>query len=123
MASPVSSSALRPSVSASLAYHVATPTAHANLLSIVEALLPHPYRQVTSRTHEHDIRGVYLALTLNNASLLREPARSHVTLDHVDLLDDDPPFIGVHTEDLATLTFIFASNDLDEIILADMPRA
>jgi hypothetical protein len=123
MASPISSSALRPFVSTSLAYHVATPTTHTNLLSIVEVLLSHPYRQVTSHTHEHDIRDVYLALTLNNASLLREPTRSHVTLDHVDLLDDDPSFIGMHAEDLAPLTFIFASNDLDEIILADMPRA
>jgi hypothetical protein len=123
MASPISSSALRPSVSTSLAYRVAAPTTHTHLLSIVEAFLSHPYRQVASRTHEHDIRDVYLTLTLDNASLLREPTRSHVTLDHVDLLDDDPSFIGVHAEDLATLTFIFAGNDLDEIILADMPRA
>jgi hypothetical protein len=123
MASPISSSAPCPYVSASLPYHIATPTTHANLLSIVEALLSHPYRQVTSRTYEHDIRDVYLALTLNNATLLREPTRSHVTLNHVDLLDDDASFIGMHTEDLATLTFIFARNDLDKIILADMPRA
>jgi hypothetical protein len=45
-----------------------------------------------------------------------------MTLDHVDLLDDDASFIGMHTEDLATLAFIFASDDFDEIILADMPR-
>jgi hypothetical protein len=65
---------------------------------------------------------VYLALTLDNATLLREPTGSHMTLDHVDLLDDDASFIGVHTEDLTTLAFIFASDDFDKIISADMPR-
>jgi hypothetical protein len=38
-----------------------------------------------------------LAFALDNPTLLREPTGAHMTLDHVDLLDDNPAFIGMHT--------------------------
>jgi hypothetical protein len=46
-----------------------------------------------------------------------------MTLDHVDFFDDDAPLVGMNAEDFATLASVFTSNDLDEIILANMERA
>jgi hypothetical protein len=65
---------------------------------------------------------VYLPLTLNDSPLLRQSTGPHMALDHVDLLDNDASFIGMHAEDFATLPFVFSGDDLDKIILADMPR-
>jgi len=45
-----------------------------------------------------------------------------MALDHVYLLDYEASFIGMHAQDFATLPFVFSGNDLDKIILADMPR-
>jgi hypothetical protein len=107
--------------SANLSNRIATPTAHADLLTIFEELLPNPYREVAAGAYQHDVRHMDLTLTLNDASLLGEPTGTHMTLDHVDFLDDNTSFIGMYPEDFATLAFVFASDNLDKIILADMP--
>jgi hypothetical protein len=64
---------------------------------------------------------VYLALTLDNAPLLSETTGTHVAFDHVNLFDDDAPFIGMDAEDFATLTSVFTGDNLHKIILADVP--
>jgi hypothetical protein len=64
---------------------------------------------------------VYLALTLDNSPLLGEATGPHMTFDQVDFFDDNASFISMDAEDFATLASISTSNDLDKIILANMP--
>jgi hypothetical protein len=106
----------------SLFDYITAPTAHPHFLTIFEGFLSHPYWKITTGTHQHDVGDVYLALTLNYPPLLGETTWPHMTLDHVDFFNNDPPFIDVDSKDFATLASVFTSNDLDEIILADMER-
>jgi hypothetical protein len=76
---------------------------------------------ITTGAHQHHIRNVYLALTLDDPPLLGEATGSHMTLDQVDFFNDNAPFISMDTEDFATLASIFPSNNLDKVILANMP--
>jgi hypothetical protein len=106
---------------ASLSDCITTPTAHPHLLAIFEGLLSHPYWTVTTGTHQHNVGDMYLALTLDNPPLLSEPTGPHMTFDQVDFFDNDAAFVSMDAEDFATLASIFTSNDLDKIILANMP--
>jgi len=106
---------------AGLSDYIAAPTTYPYLLAIFEGLLSHPYWTITPGTDQHDVGDVYLAFTLDNPPLLGEATGSHMTLDHVDFFNDNAPFISVDAKDFTTLTAVFTSNDLDKIILADMP--
>jgi hypothetical protein len=110
------------SLLASLSDYITAPTAYPYLLTIFEGFLSHPYWKITTGTHQHDVGDVYLTLTLDNPPLLGETTGPHMTLDHVDFFDNDPPFVGMYAEDFATLASVFTSDDLDEIILANMER-
>jgi hypothetical protein len=100
--------------------HITAPTAHPHFLTVFEGLLSHPYWKVTTGTHQHDVGDMYLALTLNYPALLGKLTGPHMTFDHMDFFNDDPAFIGVDSKDFTTLASVLTSNDLDEIILADM---
>jgi len=106
---------------ASLSDYITAPATYPHPLAIFEGLLSHPYWTVTTGTHQHDVGDVYLTLTLDNPPLLGEATRPHVTLDQVDFFDNNAPFIGMDAKNFTTLTAVFTSNDLDKIILANMP--
>src|SRR5690349_12527757 len=62
-----------------------------------------------------------LPLSLNNAALLHLTRGTCMPLDHIDAFDRQPPLLGKNSQDFALFPTIFPSDNVDEIILFDMP--
>src|SRR5512145_2858703 len=83
-------------MSLTLVDRLAAPLAGANLAAVAEHFDPRPGRLVAAAADRQHVGQRQRPLTFDDAALPQLLGRPLVLLDHVDVLDDDPPLVGQH---------------------------